>query len=180
MIAAWNLLFGCVLAGVFAADERQYRTGKEGHQQLKETLTVREEQGGVAGTSVKEWTVRPSGKWVFAQYLNRGEKEAAGSRSQKTGMLTQKQLAELGDRLSRHDLLGLPENLGQRAKVNPHQYTLQFGKKQTVIAGVPPRTEGKAEANIIGAAPKDAKEEAARWKRAAQLVQTVIELTTGD
>ncbi len=143
-------------------------------------ITVREEQGGIAGTSVREWTVDKTGKWKLARYTVRGGKEVADSRSEKTGMLTPKQLADLTERLTKHDPAGLSKQLGTAEKVNPHSYFLEFGDSKVTIAGVPPRTSGTAKANILEAAPSADRKAKDEWRRAGETVQAVIDATTPD
>src|SRR4051812_1385478 len=54
-------------------------------------IRLREEQAGIAGTTVMQWTVEKDGKWTLAQCtLSRG-KEVEGSRSEKSGKLTPEQ-----------------------------------------------------------------------------------------
>src|SRR6266480_7921094 len=93
-----------VLAAAAHADVQKYLGDREGKPELKATLTLQEEQGGIAGINVYRWTIKPSGEWTYAEYQLVGGKERPGSREEKTGKLTGRELRTLTRDLASQDL----------------------------------------------------------------------------
>jgi hypothetical protein len=144
--------------------------------ELRHPLQLREEQGGIAGTSVSTWTVEPSGPWSYTEALVRGGKEVPESRSEKKGTLTQEQLASLARVLAAEDLAGLPAQIGaEPSGVNPHSYTLTFGKVRSTVAGVAARRGGCLRANILEGTAEGKTTESSPRLRFAKLAQALHE-----
>ena len=156
----------------------QYVLTNKDKMQLKENLVLKEEQGGIAGRTVRTWTVQPSGAWTFVQVLvDPNGAEIAGTRKELKGTLDQRDVKELAKALAAKDLAGLPGALGQKSKVNPHSYVLGFGKRESRIDGALPRRGEPIQENIIRSAPvKDAAEQNP-WRRFADIAH-VIETVT--
>jgi hypothetical protein len=145
--------------------------------ELKESLVLKEEQGGFAGNTVRTWTVQPSGAWAFVQVLvDANGKEKAATRKELKGTLDQREVNELAKTLAAKDLAGLPGELGRKSTVNPHRYVLKFGKHESRLEGALPRRAGPIQENIIRSAPKVETEQDA-WLRFAAIAH-VIETVT--
>jgi hypothetical protein len=95
---------------------------------LKETLKVKDVQGGVAGFTGKQITIQPSGKW--AEYpVVRGTTSGTPSRN---GKLSKQELAKLAKEVDRYS----PETLkssGKAGKVNPRVITVTSGKHTATL-----------------------------------------------
>jgi hypothetical protein len=89
---------------------------------LKETLTIKDVQGGFAGFTGDQWTVEPSGKWSIATVFNERLTEKA------KGMLTREQMTGLVKELEKYQLASL-RNKGEEG-TNPHVVTIRHGKKE--------------------------------------------------
>ena len=124
--------------GLAADDLETYLTEDKGRKVLKEPLTLREEQGGIAGITGTLWTVEPSGKWRVERF--RRDKDGSEDRTpMRSGTLSAAQLEALAKTLAARDLAGLPVKTGRKAPVNPHNITITFGKKSATIQGLPAR-----------------------------------------
>ena len=153
--------------------------GSDG-KNLKESLVLREEQGGIAGTSVTEWTIEKDGKWTLAQFLVAGNgKEQDGTRQKTAGQLKPTELTKLVERLAADNMLDLPATLGTAAKINPHNYVLHFGKKKITLSGAQPRIDNNLKANVLSAVP-DTDPTTADVKRLAEIVNLVVSLTAAE
>jgi len=154
-----------------------YMTTRGGKKELRQTLQLREEQNGIAGTNVYLWTVEPSGAWNYTEYLLRRGKEAPGTRTEKKGALSQEQLQGLAQVLMAQDLDGLPNKLGPKTSgVNRHTYTLQFGKAKSVtLEGASPRRGSNLRENILDASPGTRASEAPARARFANIAQAIQE-----
>ena len=96
---------GLVLAAVLGPgprghDPATYLTENEGRKVLKEPLTVREGQVGIAGLTGTVWTVEPSGEWKYSRFRrNRdGSEHLTPIRS---GTLSAAELEDLAKSLAR-------------------------------------------------------------------------------
>jgi hypothetical protein len=107
------------------ADENPY-LDKDG--KLKQELVLIDSQGGFAGFSGHRWTIAADGAWRREPFLNEKVRKA-----EATGKLSSKQLAALADRLAGEKLLDLPKQIGPDPMVNPHIFTLKFGKHETAL-----------------------------------------------
>jgi hypothetical protein len=148
-----------------------YLSEKDGRKELKESLTLREEQGGIAGTTGRVWTVEPSGQWRVARFRTRGGKEnltTVGS-----GTLSPAELEALANVLAAQDLTGLPEKTGHEPKVNPHNVTLKFGKKTATLTGLPARRSHTLADHIRKSAADKPQADGGVWERFAHVVQAV-------
>ena len=59
-----HVLVVAMAGPVFSCDDLgSYLTENNGRKALKEPLTLREEQGGIAGITGTVWTIEPSGQW---------------------------------------------------------------------------------------------------------------------
>lgn len=174
MAVSASLFAAVALAAVatVSADEKHYLTSKDGRPMLKQPLTLRDEQGGVAGYSGTIWTIAPSGQWREERFLKRGDNERRTPL--RSGVLSADQLVQLARALNAHNLAGLPGRAGKDAKVNPHNVVLMFGSQSAMLTGVPPR-KGKDLAESIRAGVPDRESlESQVWDRFAHLVQAVV------
>jgi hypothetical protein len=182
MDSAWAVWAGMILlavaAGPAAPADPSPRDDKKADAKSLLPITVREEQGGIAGTSVTEWTVDKDGKWKVAHFTVRGGAEVDGSRTEKTGTLTREQLAKLTEQIAKLDPARLPKQMGTAGTVNPHNFIVQVGDTKVTIAGVPPRIDDTPKKNILQAAPAGDARAADEWRRAAEIVQAVIDATS--
>jgi hypothetical protein len=149
-ISSLALLLTLLGASVsFAEDKSQEDEGRESEAtiltakgRLAEELVIRDSQGGFAGFSGWIWTIEPDGGWRREPFLNEDVRKA-----DQTGKLTAEDLAALAKDLEEHGLLKLPENIGGEPMVNPHVFTITFGKLQSQLvlgAGAElPEPEGK-------------------------------------
>jgi hypothetical protein len=150
-IAACILAMATTVAGFEGDDLGAYLTEANGQHMLKEKLVLREEQGGFAGLTGTIWTIEPSGHWRVESFRpdKAGNEELT---TRREGRMTAEQLATLAKGLAAQDLASLPAKLGRDAKVNPHRYSLKFGKKHSTLAGVGPRRDQSIRENILKAA----------------------------
>lgn len=101
--------------------------------QFKETLQLKDVQGGFAGFTGWLWQIEKDGKWrknqVFNQKLTLKEE----------GNLSKEQMMTLAKELAKYDLLNLKGN-NKNVGANPHVVTIEFGKHKaefTLGAGDP-------------------------------------------
>lgn len=92
---------------------------------LKETLKVKNVQGGFAGFTGKQWTIEPSGKWTAFEVFNERLTEKA------KGELKPEQLASLAKDLEKYKLTALASK--GKETTNPHVITISHGKKSTTL-----------------------------------------------
>jgi hypothetical protein len=92
---------------------------------LKETLQVRDVQGGFAGFTGTLWQVETDGSWAVYRVVQ--QKQTL----REKGQLTREQLKTLGRKLADFDLLNLA-NSG-KSTVNPHLVKIAFGKHEVVL-----------------------------------------------
>src|SRR5262245_44444635 len=103
--------------------------GKEGDYlsdgKLKETLEIRDLQGGFAGFTGKMWKIEPDGKWMMGSVFRLKVKDVA------QGKLSEKELADLAKELARFDA----SNLKDQGKVttNPHVVRIKWGKHEAAL-----------------------------------------------
>jgi hypothetical protein len=180
---SWSLLWlvGPALFGLATPcgeDMNKYLVKRGGKEELRETLTLQEEQGGIAGVNVYRWKIGPSGNWTYTEYQMVGGKERPGSRHARKGRLDEKDLRTLAKQLESSDLAGLPPEVGKESSVNPHRYVLSFGKEtESRIVGAPPRTDDDLKKNILSALANDDSAGGA-LSRFAAIAQTVQDVTT--
>lgn len=160
-------------AGVGGDDPDAYLSKGDGPKRLTETVVLREEQSGIAGTTGTIRTVEPDGKWRLDVFRRRGGKEEATTT--KTGRLSPAELTALAKDLASHDLLGLPEKVGVDEPVNPHKIILQFGKKRVALSGIAPRVDEDetTKARILKSASDHGVAGDKVWTRCAHLSQAV-------
>jgi hypothetical protein len=104
-----------------AKDREQSYVDPQGR--LRSALVLRDAQSGFAGQTGNVWTIEPDGTWRHQTFLNRMVRDPDSQ-----GKLTRKQLDGLASALKQHDLSGLPEKLGKNPGVNPHVFSISFGK----------------------------------------------------
>jgi hypothetical protein len=148
-----------------------YLTRQDGRQVLKEPLSLREEQGGIAGITGTIWTVETSGHWRVEQFSDRGGTEHRTTL--RTGILTPARLEELAKTMDAHNLAGLPEKTGPQPRVNPHNIIIKFGTKAAMLTGVPPRRNPSLAENIRQGATAKPEVETGVWQRFAHLAEAV-------
>jgi hypothetical protein len=137
------LLLGVVAASAVADHPDDYLVRKDRTVTLKETLTMIEEQGGIAGKTVTTWTVQPSGEWTRVKEVPRRKGQATPA-EKESGKLTQEQLIDLAGEMAAQGWSKLPARVGEPAKVNPHRYVLIFGDRRTALEGVPARRRAES------------------------------------
>ena len=125
-----GLVLAAVLAGpgLAADDPATYLTENEGRKVLKEPLTVREGQVGIAGLTGTVWTVEPSGEWKYSRFRrNRdGSEHLTPIRS---GTLSAAELEDLAKSLARQEFSTLPEGgpRGEGQSAQRHDQVWQEG-----------------------------------------------------
>ena len=96
---------------------------------LKMTLTVKDTQDGVAGTTGTIWTIEPDCTFrvsrIFGQHV--AEPHLQGS-------LTPEQQARLSDILAKTAVAELPAQMGETPSVNARRITLEYGGKVAVLS----------------------------------------------
>jgi len=125
-----------LLAALLAAVALPARAFDDKEHKLKDTLKVRDLQGGFAGLTGKQYTIQPSGKW--AEYSIRGN----NATPTRNGALSKKDLAKLAAEVAKYDP-GTLKSTG-KAKVNPHVITVTYGKttaKLTTAGGEMPKPD---------------------------------------
>jgi hypothetical protein len=108
---------------------------------LKETLRIKDVQGGFAGFTGTQWTIEPSGEWTIATVFNRQLTEKA------KGKLSAQQLAELGRELEKYKVEGLTSS--GKPTTNPHEVTVLLGKKTATLILKPGERLPKADADSV-------------------------------
>lgn len=137
------------------------------------TLSLKEEQGGIAGKNVNVWEIDAKGAWKVSRFrLDMEGKEIADSRTDKTGKLSEDKHKDLLDLIAKHK--ELPARLGKEEPINPHRYTLKLGKAQTILDGCTPRRgSASIKDNILRKAPTEEKE-AEPWTRFAAIAEAIV------
>jgi len=93
-----GLISGILMcAGPDSDDSSAYLAGGDGPKRLKDTLVLREQQGGIAGVTGTIRTIEPNGKWRLEEFRKAGGKEQV--KVTKTGQLSPAELEAL-DRLA--------------------------------------------------------------------------------
>src|SRR5262245_37396994 len=121
-----HLLRAALLAALLAAAALPAAALDDaGEKGLKETLKVRDVQGGVAGFRGKQLTVEPDGSWDESTV--RGDKLT----SRRSGTLSKKGLARLAAEIDKYS----PGTLKDSGKpgVNPRVITVTYGQKEAVL-----------------------------------------------
>jgi hypothetical protein len=153
-------------------DPDAYLTEKDGRKALKEPLSLREEQGGIAGMTGTVWSIEPSGQWRVARFRY----DADGAERQtpvRGGTVSREQLEALARVLASQNLAELPEKAGREGTVNPHRVTIRFGPKAATLEGLPARRNLTVAELIRKSAPAPDQADAGVWERFAQLAQAV-------
>lgn len=172
-VSAALLAVSMVASPGFSSDEPgAYLTESQGRKMLKEPLTVREEQGGIAGITGTVWTVEPSGEWKVSKFRRDGE-GTDHLTPVRTGKLSRAEIDDLAKSLAHGDLAGLPEKSGREAKVNPHNVLIQFGKKTAALEGLPARRVPSVAAHIRKSAPSNEEAGTGVWERFAHITEAV-------
>jgi hypothetical protein len=149
-----------------------YLTEKDGHKTLKEPLTLRDVQQGIAGKTAMVWTIEPSGEWRVAR-ARPGKDGSEQLTPIASGKLAPEQIEEVAKGLADANLAGMPEKTGVPAKVNSHEIILKFGQKTVTLEGLPPRRNLKVAELIKKSATAHEKATADVWERFAHIVQAV-------
>jgi hypothetical protein len=159
-------------AGFCGQDLGAYLTEKDGQKALAHSLSLHEEQEGIAGKTGTVWTIEPSGKWKVARvrYNKDGTERQTPVRN---GTLSQEQVTALAKVLTEHDLAGMPEKTGPQSKVNPHRVIIKFGQTKATLEGLPARRNLALADLIRRSAPKNEKAAGGVWERFAQMAQAV-------
>lgn len=95
---------------------------------LTDTLTIRDEQLGFAGSTGTVWVIEPGGIWYVANFLNETTFEPL-----RKGQLTSDQLADVTGLLGMKHFCNLPEHFGRNLDVNPHLFTISYGDKSSTL-----------------------------------------------
>ncbi len=95
---------------------------------LKETITLRDLQGGFAGFTGWLTTINPDGTWNRRQVFNQQLREISHQ-----GSFSVDQVKSLNAVLAAARVEQLPERIGQFAGANPHVVTLTVGNRQSVL-----------------------------------------------
>jgi hypothetical protein len=166
------LLVTMTSLGFSGQDVGAYLIEKDGRKALKEPLSLREVQEGIAGKTAMVWTIEPSGAWRVARA--RSNKDGSEHLTPvSSGKMSLEQLEALAKVLADVNLTKLPEKTGHAAKVNPHEVILKFGQKTATLEGLPPRRNLKVAELIRQSAPTGEAAEAKVWERFAHVVQAV-------
>jgi len=169
-----GLVLAAVLAGpgLAADDPATYLTENEGRKVLKEPLTVREGQVGIAGLTGTVWTVEPSGEWKYSRF-RRNRDGSEHLTPIRGGTLSAAELEDLAKSLARREFSTLPEKAGREVKVNPHNVTIKFGKKAATLEGLPPRRGGSVAEHVRKSAPQNEAADSGVWNRFAHILEAV-------
>jgi hypothetical protein len=136
-------------------------------EELKETLTLRVEQGGIAGTNVITWEISPSGKWRVISERPKAKTE------ELSGTLSQDQLERVAKELHDQNIHSLPDKIGEESKVNPSKLVLKYGTKESVVFGMPTRRLDRMKSAIESQASKDERH-GEDLRRIATLVELIV------
>ena len=175
LLIVWAVIAVC---GSCSRAEDKYLTDKNGGVELKYAIDLKDEQGGVAGSSVAEWNIKPGGQWRYLEYSVR-DRQTVEMLEEKSGALSQKQLILLGKALDENDPLGLPAKLGDGSKTNPHELTFSFGDARAKVVGLPTR-RGQSLKEIILNAPPSGRTDSVSRSRFAAVAGAVEEAAKGD
>jgi len=169
-----SIVGAILVAGGFGGDEPSaYLAGGDGPKRLKETLILREQQGGIVGDSGTIRIVEPDGKWRLEEFRTEDGKEQA--QTIKTGRLSPADLEALAKSFASNGFLDLPEKVGGEEPVNPHKIIIQFGKKRTTLSGISPRLDADdtTKALIMKTASDRGLAEDRAWSRCADLAHSI-------
>ncbi len=142
-------------------DLRAYLAEKDGRKVLKEPLSLRVTQDGIAGKIGIIWTIEPSGKWRISRLHTKDGQENLTSIG--SGVLTATELESLAKTLDAQKLIEMPARTGTEPKVNAHIVTLKFGEKTASLNGLSPRRRSTLAEHIKKSAASKA--EAGIWER---------------
>lgn len=170
----------CLVGSLLTAAARSadgpadYLTGEGSSVRLKAPLILREEQGGIAGTTGTIRTIQENGEWSLVEFQTNSE-GVEEKKTIKSGRLSPEGLTALASDLAKQDLTGLPEKLGEDEPVNPHRVIIQFGPKRTTLSGVAPRLEEgeTTQAVILKSASGRGIAAEKFWKRCADVADAV-------
>lgn len=109
--------------------------------QFTQTLVFRDGQYGFAGESGMQWTIEQDGAWKRQPFLNQDVRDPEAH-----GHLSAEEIKSLAGILAKHDLLGLPAELGQKPGVNPHVFALMFGNEKRSLTAIPGGTLPESDA----------------------------------
>ncbi len=117
---------------------------------LTQTLKITQLQGGFAGFTGVEYTIKPDGIWATTSVFNKK------TTPKDKGKLSAKELESLAAILAKNDLEKLPAKSGKAPGANPHTITIEFGKtKASLVGQTPPKVDannptGSVESRIAG------------------------------
>jgi hypothetical protein len=152
-------------------------SGGEGSDTWQKPLLLQEEQGGIAGKQIWTWEVLPDGNWRSTQFHQDSQgMEVVGTRKEKKGTLTEKEIKNLAEVLKSHKVTQLPAQIGKEAKINAHRYILSIGSFQSILEGSGPRRGNSVKDNILLAAPKNEVQATSSWNRFATIAQAICQV----
>jgi len=135
---------------------------------LRDTLVLRDSQGGFAGTSGTIWAIEPSGVWRESLFLN--ERTHPPHRE---GHLTKDQLERLAAVLAKMELLSLPRQMGRNVEVNPRTFTVVLGGHKSILVLNP----GESISSLVASEERGIPRK--QWRRFAAIVQAILDATGG-
>jgi len=101
-------------------------------------LTLKDSQGGFAGTTGSVWVIGADCRFTVARFINADVKEP-----HQRGQLTAKQQGILTALLADKAVANLPAAVGEPAPVNPHTITLEYAGKVSILHLAPGPSEAK-------------------------------------
>jgi len=170
---ALGMIGGILIGGGSGREDPSASLAGDDGPKLKETLVLREQQGGIAGVTGTIRTVQPDGQWRLEGFRTAAGKEQA--RTIKTGRLSPAELEALAKSLADHDFLNLPEKVGNEEPVNSHRIIVQYGNKRTTLSGISPRLDADeaTKALIMRTASDRGLAEDKIWTRCAELADSI-------
>jgi hypothetical protein len=177
MATTASLLTTLVVLGMMAApgfpgeDLGAYLVDKDGRKALKEPLTLRVTQDGIAGKTGTVWTIETSGKWRVSRLNTKDGQEHLTSI--RTGIMTAAELESLAKTLHAQKLTEIPAKTGTEPKVNAHTVTLRFGERTASLAGLSSRKSPTLAEHIRKSAATKPEAEARVWERFAEVAKAV-------
>jgi hypothetical protein len=120
------------------------------------------------------WVVEPDGRWSLIDIKPAGTGKVRETPRQ-SGKLTPEELVALAKDLAAHNLVGLPKNVGELVRANPHRIILKFGDKETILNGIVPRRKAEETTREIieKSAPKQDEAAGKIWNKVAALAHSI-------
>jgi hypothetical protein len=175
-----HILTCCALIVMFSLSasssdpQDEYLKENGGQPALKNRLVLREEQAGFAGVSGRMWVVEPDGRWSVMDIKPAGTGKVRET-TRQSGKLTPEELTALAKDLAAHNLVGLPKNVGELVRANPHRIILKFGDKETILNGIAPRRKAEETTREIieKSTPKQDEVAGKIWSKVAALAHSI-------